>query len=119
MKTTLKRGMGRGAAVNGNGRAVYPPAVAPPMRRYRQPPPAERSFARVVGKVFLWVVVLALMGAGGVAGGTYLFALPGSPGACKDAWDGILAAQLDYRHRPCNFVEIMPRLDEHLRRGAQ
>ncbi len=53
---------------------------------------------------------------GGVAGGTYLFALPGSPGACKDAWDAILEKQFDYRHRPCNFVEIMPRLDEHLRR---
>ena len=53
---------------------------------------------------------------GGVAQGTYLFALPGSPGACKDAWDEILSYQLDYRHRPCNFVEIMPRLDEHLRR---
>lgn len=53
---------------------------------------------------------------GGVAGGTYLFALPGSPGACKDAWDEILVKQLDFRHRPCNFVEIMPRLDEHLRR---
>lgn len=53
---------------------------------------------------------------GGVANGTYLFALPGSTGACKDAWDGILSFQLDYRHRPCNFVEIMPRLDEHLRR---
>ena len=52
----------------------------------------------------------------GVAHGTYLFALPGSPGACKDAWDQILVKQLDYRHRPCNFVEIMPRLDEHLRR---
>ena len=52
----------------------------------------------------------------GVAGGTYLFALPGSPGACKDAWDEILARQLDFRHRPCNFVEILPRLDEHLRR---
>ena len=52
----------------------------------------------------------------GVAQGTYLFALPGSPGACKDAWDEILVRQLDYRHRPCNFVEIMPRLDEHLRR---
>ncbi|HEY9039472.1 MAG TPA: molybdenum cofactor biosynthesis protein B [Roseovarius sp.] len=52
----------------------------------------------------------------GVAMGTYLFALPGSPGACKDAWDEILALQLDYRHRPCNFVEIMPRLDEHQRR---
>ncbi|QFT61710.1 molybdenum cofactor biosynthesis protein B [Roseivivax sp. THAF30] len=53
---------------------------------------------------------------GGVAMGTYLFALPGSPGACKDAWDEILSLQLDYRHRPCNFVEIMPRLDEHMRR---
>ncbi len=53
---------------------------------------------------------------GGVANGTYLFALPGSPGACKDAWDEILVLQLDYRHRPCNFVEIMPRLDEHQRR---
>lgn len=53
---------------------------------------------------------------GGVAGGTYLFALPGSPGACRDAWDEILKWQLDYRHRPCNFVEIMPRLDEHQRR---
>ena len=53
---------------------------------------------------------------GGVAGGTYLFALPGSSGACKDAWDEILVWQLDYRHRPCNFVEIMPRLDEHKRR---
>lgn len=53
---------------------------------------------------------------GGVAGGTYLFALPGSTGACKDAWDEILKWQLDYRHRPCNFVEILPRLDEHQRR---
>nr|WP_102110368.1 molybdenum cofactor biosynthesis protein B [Kandeliimicrobium roseum] len=53
---------------------------------------------------------------GGVAHGTYLFALPGSPGACKDAWDEILSLQLDYRHRPCNFVEIFPRLDEHRRR---
>jgi molybdenum cofactor biosynthesis protein B len=53
---------------------------------------------------------------GGVAGGTYLFALPGSPGACRDAWDEILQWQFDYRHRPCNFVEIMPRLDEHRRR---
>ena len=52
----------------------------------------------------------------GVSGGTYLFALPGSPGACRDAWDEILLKQLDFRHRPCNFVEIMPRLDEHLRR---
>jgi molybdopterin adenylyltransferase len=52
----------------------------------------------------------------GVLDGTYVFCVPGSPGACRDAWDGIIALQLDYRHRPCNFVEIMPRLDEHLRR---
>jgi len=53
----------------------------------------------------------------GVAGATFIFCLPGSPGACKDAWDEILVHQLDYRYRPCNFVEILPRLDEHLRRG--
>jgi molybdenum cofactor biosynthesis protein B len=52
----------------------------------------------------------------GVAGSTFIFALPGSPGACRDAWDGILKSQLDYRTKPCNFVEIAPRLDEHLRR---
>jgi len=56
---------------------------------------------------------------GGVANATFIFVLPGSPGACKDAWDGIIKLQLDYRHMPCNFVEIMPRLDEHLRRGGQ
>lgn len=53
----------------------------------------------------------------GVAGKTFVFVLPGSTGAVRDAWDGILAAQLDYRHGPCNFVEILPRLDEHLKRG--
>jgi molybdenum cofactor biosynthesis protein B len=52
----------------------------------------------------------------GVARGKYIFCLPGSPGACRDGWDGILVHQLDYRHMPCNFVEIMPRLDEHLKR---
>jgi molybdenum cofactor biosynthesis protein B len=55
----------------------------------------------------------------GLIGTTFVFVLPGSPGACKDAWDGIIKAQLDYRHMPCNFVEIMPRLDEHLKRGAK
>ncbi len=54
---------------------------------------------------------------GGVLNATYVFVLPGSPGACKDAWDGILKFQFDYRHMPCNFVEIMPRLDEHLKRS--
>ncbi len=51
----------------------------------------------------------------GVAGGTYLFALPGSTGAVKDGWDDILVSQLDNRHRPCNLVELMPRLQEHLK----
>jgi molybdenum cofactor biosynthesis protein B len=52
----------------------------------------------------------------GVAKATFIFCLPGSPGACRDAWDEILVHQLDYRYRPCNFVELMPRLDEHMRR---
>ncbi len=52
----------------------------------------------------------------GLAGSTFVFCLPGSPGACRDAWDGILVKQFDYRQDPCNFVEIMPRLDEHLKR---
>ena len=52
----------------------------------------------------------------GVAKGKYIFCLPGSPGACRDGWDEILVHQLDYRHKPCNFVEILPRLGEHLRR---
>ena len=56
---------------------------------------------------------------GGVAGGTYMFALPGSTGAVKDAWDDILVWQLDSRHRPCNLVELMPRLQEHLRPAAE
>ena len=54
---------------------------------------------------------------GGVARGTYLFALPGSPGACRDGWEGILVHQLDNRHRPCNLVELMPRLQEHVKPG--
>lgn len=55
----------------------------------------------------------------GVAKGTYLFALPGSPSACRDAWDDLLVHQLDYRHRPCNFVEIMPRLTESGLKGRK
>ena len=55
----------------------------------------------------------------GVAGGTYLFALPGSPGACRDGWEDIIKHQLDNRHRPCNLVELMPRLNEHLKPTAR
>jgi molybdopterin adenylyltransferase len=55
----------------------------------------------------------------GVVSGTYVFCLPGSPGACRDGWDEILVHQLDYRHHPCNFIEIMARLEEHLRRSGK
>ena len=88
------------------------------------------AFARVrdkeiegFGELFRWLSYAKIgtstiqsRATGAVARGTYLFALPGSSGAVQDGWDGILAHQLDYRTRPCNFVEIMPRLDEHLRR---
>jgi molybdenum cofactor biosynthesis protein B len=74
------------------------------------------------GELFRWISyqkigtsTIQSRATGGVAGGTYLFALPGSPSACRDAWDGILVHQLDNRFRPCNLVELMPRLQEHLR----
>ncbi len=73
------------------------------------------------GELFRWVSfqkvgtsTMQSRAVGAVAGGTYLFALPGSPGACKDGWMEILRFQLDARHRPCNLVELMPRLQEHL-----
>jgi len=72
MKTTLKRGMGRGATVNGNGRAVYPPGVHTPMRLYRQPEPQPRGAWQVVRTVVLWVVLVAILVAGGTAGAAYL-----------------------------------------------
>jgi molybdenum cofactor biosynthesis protein B len=74
------------------------------------------------GELFRWISfdkigtsTIQSRATAGVAGGTYLFALPGSPGACRDAWDGILVHQLDNRFRPCNFVELMPRLLEHMK----
>ena len=73
------------------------------------------------GELFRWISfqkigssTIQSRATAGVAGGTYLFALPGSPGACRDGWDEILKWQLDNRFRPCNFVEIMPRLQEHV-----
>jgi len=74
MKTTLKRGMGRGAAVNGNGRAIYPPGVSTPMRRYRQPEPDPNGAWHVIRAVALWTVLAALVVAGGAAGAGYLYA---------------------------------------------
>jgi LCP family protein required for cell wall assembly len=72
MKTTLKRGMGRGATVNGNGRPVYPPGVHTPMRRYRQPDPPRRTPWQLVRTVVLWVVLASVVVAGGAAGAAYL-----------------------------------------------
>jgi LCP family protein required for cell wall assembly len=72
MKTTMKRGMGRGATVNGNGRAVYPPGVHTPMKRYRQPEPRRRGPWQLVRTVVLWMLVAALVVACGVAGAAYL-----------------------------------------------
>jgi molybdenum cofactor biosynthesis protein B len=73
------------------------------------------------GELFRWISyqkiktsTIQSRAVGGVAGGTYLFALPGSPSACRDGWEEILKWQLDYRHLPCNLVELMPRLTEHL-----
>lgn len=73
------------------------------------------------GELFRWISyekvktsTIQSRATGGLAGGTYLFALPGSPGACRDGWEEILRWQLDSRHRPCNLVELMPRLKEHL-----
>lgn len=75
------------------------------------------------GELFRWISyqkiktsTIQSRATGGVAGGTYLFALPGSPSACRDGWEEILKWQLDYRHLPCNLVELMPRLTEHLRK---
>ena len=83
----------------------------------------ERVFEKKIegfGELFRWISfgkirtsTVQSRAVGGVAGGTYLFALPGSPGACRDGWDEILQSQLDNRTRPCNFVELMPRLQEH------
>ncbi|MBM3571642.1 MAG: molybdenum cofactor biosynthesis protein B [Alphaproteobacteria bacterium] len=88
----------------------------------------ERVFEKSIpgfGELFRWLSyqkvgtsTIQSRATAGVAAGTYLFALPGSPSACRDAWDDILVHQLDNRHRPCNFVELMPRLQEHLKRPA-
>jgi molybdenum cofactor biosynthesis protein B len=83
---------------------------------YEKPVPGFGTLFTVISHGKIGTSAIQSRACAGVAGGTYLFALPGSPGACRDGWDGILAAQLDVRHRPCNFVEIMPRLEEHRRR---
>lgn len=83
---------------------------------YEKAIPAFGTLFTIVSHAKIGTSAIQSRACAGVAHGTYLFALPGSPGACRDAWDGILGAQLDYRHMPCNFVEILPRLEEHRRR---
>jgi len=97
------------------GRDVTPEAVAPLFEKEIDGFSAlfhQLSYAKV------GTSTVQSRACGGVARGTYIFCVPGSPGACKDAWEGILKHQLDSRHRPCNFVEIMPRLMEHLQKAG-
>jgi len=93
------------------GRDVTPEAVE---ALFDKPIPGFGELFRHLSYSLIGTSTIQSRATGGVAGGTYVFALPGSTGACRDAWDLILVHQLDARYRPCNFVEIMPRLREHL-----
>ncbi len=95
------------------GRDVTPDAVEPLFEKRMD------GFAAIFHKVSyekIGTSTIQSRATAGLANSKFIFCLPGSPGACKDAWDGILVHQFDYRQEPCNFVEIMPRLDEHLKR---
>ena len=96
------------------GRDVTPEAIEPLFEKRMD---AFATMFLLVSQAKIGTSAIQTRATGGLAGATYIFCLPGSPGACRDAWDEILVHQLDYRYRPCNFVEIVPRLDEHLRRG--
>jgi molybdopterin adenylyltransferase len=95
------------------GRDVTPEAVEPLFEKRMD---GFSTLFLIVSHAKIGTSAVQTRATAGVAGATYIFCLPGSPGACRDAWDEILVHQLDYRYRPCNFVEILPRLDEHLRR---
>jgi molybdenum cofactor biosynthesis protein B len=95
------------------GRDVTPEAIEPLFEKRME---GFSTMFLLVSQAKIGTSAIQTRATAGVAGATYIFCLPGSPGACKDAWDDILVHQLDYRYRPCNFVEIMPRLDETLRR---
>ena len=95
------------------GRDVTPEAVEPLFEKKMD---AFSALFLVISFPKIGTSAIQSRATAGVANSTYIFCLPGSPGACTDAWDEILVHQLDYRYGPCNFVEIMPRLDEHLRR---
>jgi molybdenum cofactor biosynthesis protein B len=95
------------------GRDVTPEAIEPMFEKKMD---GFSTMFLLVSEKKIGTSAIQTRATAGVANSTYIFCLPGSPGACKDAWDEILRYQLDYRYRPCNFVEIMPRLAEHLRR---
>ena len=95
------------------GRDVTPEAVEPLLEKKMD---GFSTMFLLVSEKKIGTSAIQTRASAGVANATYIFCLPGSPGACTDAWDEILVYQLDYRYRPCNFVEILPRLDEHLRR---
>jgi molybdenum cofactor biosynthesis protein B len=96
------------------GRDVTPEAVEPLFEKRMD---AFSTLFLLVSEKKIGTSAIQTRAMAGVANATYIFCLPGSPGACKDGWDEILVHQLDYRYRPCNFVEILPRLDEHMRRS--
>ena len=93
------------------GRDVTPEAVE---ALFDKPIPGFGELFRQLSYAKVGTSTIQSRATGGVANGTYIFALPGSPSACRDAWDDILVWQLDNRHRPCNLVELMPRLREHM-----
>lgn len=95
------------------GRDVTPEAIEPLFEKRME---GFATFFHMVSAPKIGSSTIQSRATAGLAGATFIFCLPGSPGACRDAWDEILVHQLDYRYRPCNFVELMPRLDEHLRR---
>jgi molybdenum cofactor biosynthesis protein B len=95
------------------GRDVTPEAAEPLFEKRME---GFATMFLVVSEKKIGTSAIQTRATAGVANATFIFCLPGSPGACKDAWDEILVHQLDYRYRPCNFVELLPRLDEHLRR---
>ena len=99
MRTTLKRGMGRAATLNGNGRAVLPPPVLEPMRRYRQPPPPPRTTRGLIGRVFGWIMLAILVVASGIGGGLYLYSHE-TLGAISAHSKGAIAASKDKNLHP-------------------
>ena len=91
------------------GRDVTPEAL---FELYEKEIPGFGELFRMLSYDLIGTSTIQSRATAGVANGTYLFGLPGSPGACRDAWDGILLSQLDIRHKPCNFAELIPRLQE-------